>query len=110
LAQCIINLNKVAIPHLTIIDGIVGMEGVGPLLDDPVDLGVLVTSFETIAAYAPAVRKMGIEPDSIKYLRLACEQNMGTTKIQEIEISGEKTGKVKKKFRQLLVINDTFDY
>lgn len=100
LAQCIVDLNKIAMPHLTILDGTVGMEGVGPLSGDPVNLGVLITSFDTVAADATAARVMGIEPDSIKYLRLACEQSLGTIKKQEIEIKGEKIEKVKKKFRQ----------
>ena len=100
LAQCIVDLNKVAMPHLTIIDGTVGMEGAGPLSGDPVDLGVLIASFDTVAADMTAARVMGIEPDSIKYLKLAIEQNLGTTKELKIEIKGEKIEKVKKKFRQ----------
>jgi hypothetical protein len=43
---------------------------------------------------------MGIKPDSIKYLKLAIEQNLGSAKPEEIKIIGEKIEKVKRKFRQ----------
>jgi uncharacterized protein (DUF362 family) len=99
LAQCIVDLNRIAIPHLAILDGIVGMEGIGPLSGEPADLGVLIASYDTVAADAIASRVMGIDPYSIKYLRLAEEQGLGSLDEKEIEVRGEKIKDVYKRFK-----------
>jgi hypothetical protein len=108
LAQCIVDLNKIAMPHLTILDGTVGMEGIGPLSGKPADLGVLIASYDTVAADATASRVMDIDPYSIKYLRLAEEQGLGSLDEKEINIRGEDIKGVKKRFKQAEIDLDRF--
>ena len=49
-------------PSLAIIDGIVGMEGNGPLLGTPVHSGVVVVSRDPVAADVTGARMMGMDP------------------------------------------------
>jgi uncharacterized protein (DUF362 family) len=57
-------------PGFAIIDGIVGMEGDGPLHGTAVESGVIVMGDNLSAVDATATRLMGIHPENIEYLRL----------------------------------------
>ncbi len=98
LSQCIVDLNKLVLPHITIEDGTIGMEGYGPMFGTPANLGVIIASFDTVAADTVAAEVMGVEKDSIECLRLAVEQGLGCGDLSEIEILGCKIIDVKKKF------------
>ena len=50
-------------PSLAIIDGIVGMEGDGPLRGDSIRAGVVVVSRDPVAADVTAARVMGMDPE-----------------------------------------------
>ena len=56
-------------PDFAIIDGIVGMEGDGPLHGTAIDSGVIVMGDNLSAVDATATRIMGIHPENIEYLR-----------------------------------------
>ncbi len=101
LAQSIVDLNKIALPELTVIDGTVCMEGLGPTHGTPVNLGILIASKDTVAADAVAATIMGIEPMEVEYIRLAAEENLGCADLSKIKIVGEKIEKVKKPFKQV---------
>jgi len=55
----------------TLVDGIVGMEGNGPIQGKPKPAGVLVAGRDMPAVDATCCRIMGIEPAKIGYLRIA---------------------------------------
>ncbi len=57
--------------HLVIADGIVAMEGDGPLLGSPRKLNRVVISDDPVAADATCARLMGFEPSRISYLKTA---------------------------------------
>ncbi len=57
--------------HLVIADGIVAMEGDGPLLGNPRNLNRIVISDDAVAADATCARLMGFEPSRIGYLKTA---------------------------------------
>jgi uncharacterized protein (DUF362 family) len=57
-------------PGFAIVDGIVGMEGDGPLYGTRVDSGVLVMGDNLSAVDATATRLMGIYTENIEHLRL----------------------------------------
>lgn len=101
LSQAIVDLNKVAFPDITIIDGTVGMEGLGPTHGDPVNLGIIITSKDTVAADTVAATVMGIDPMEIEYVKLAKEQGLGCGDISKIEVVGEKLNSVIRPFKQV---------
>jgi len=91
----------VALPELTIEDGTVGMEGLGPTHGEPVNLGVLVASRDILAADTVAATIMGIEPLEIEYLKLAEEAGLGYAELAKIEIIGEKLEDVIRPFKRI---------
>jgi uncharacterized protein (DUF362 family) len=56
--------------HFSIVDGIVGMEGNGPIQGTPKTAGVLVAGADPAAVDATCCRIMKIDPFKIHYLRL----------------------------------------
>ena len=60
-------------PHFAIIDGIVGMEGDGPIMGGPKKADVLVIGRNLPAVDATAMRIMGINPLKVPYLRSASD-------------------------------------
>jgi hypothetical protein len=57
--------------HLSLIDGIVGGEGEGPLSPSPVDSGVVVFSDDLVTGDRVAARLMGLDPQAIPLIREA---------------------------------------
>jgi uncharacterized protein (DUF362 family) len=55
-------------PRYAIVDGIVGMEGNGPISGEPVPAGVLVFGDDPVAADVVAASLMGVDPGSVPYL------------------------------------------
>jgi uncharacterized protein (DUF362 family) len=55
-------------PDLAIVDGIVGMEGNGPISGTPVRAGVLVFGNDPVATDVTAAGLMGIDPERVPYL------------------------------------------
>jgi len=101
LAQSIVDLNKLVLPQVTILDGTVGMEGMGPTHGTPVNLGVIISSFDTVAADSVAAAVMGINPLEIDYIKLAFEQGLGCADLSRIEVVGLAIEEVKRPFKRL---------
>jgi uncharacterized protein (DUF362 family) len=101
LAQSIIDINKLVLPQLTVIDGTVAMEGLGPVHGTPVNLGVIISSFDTVAADTVAASVMGIDPANVEYIQLAAKQGLGCADLSEIEVSGLSIEQVKRPFQLL---------
>lgn len=91
-----INLNlytlaKVIAPHLSVIDGFVGMEGSGPSSGDPVDFRVALASTDFLAADAVATKLMGFDVDEVGYLHYCKLGGLGAGDLDDIEIVGNAT-------------------
>ena len=82
--------NNAEINYFTekIIDGIVGMEGDGPIMGTPIEHGVLLVSDNCPAADAEAVRLMGMDPWKFDYYRIAATMG-GTISPLKTEIVGD---------------------
>jgi uncharacterized protein (DUF362 family) len=69
--ESILDITAAVAPHLAIIDGIVGMEGDGPIMGTPKRANLLVMGENLPAVDATAARLMGLDPRRIPYLRSA---------------------------------------
>ena len=70
----ILDINSsLPLPRFAIIDGIVGMEGDGPIMGTPKAAGVLVMGRSLPAVDATCCRVMGINPHRIPYLHAASD-------------------------------------
>lgn len=101
--QSILDINSsLPLPQFAIIDGIVGMEGNGPLQGEAKGSGVLIFGDDLVAVDATAARLMRIDPEKIKYLAEA-GAFLGNLARDRIEQIGESIEKVQQDFR---VIDD----
>ncbi len=88
--RCLVDLNKVFRPHFSIVEGIVALEGIGPLHPGvPKPMGLLVGGWDPVAVDAVCVKIMGLEPGEIRHIQIAAEQGLGQIKMDKIEIIGE---------------------
>jgi uncharacterized protein (DUF362 family) len=95
--ECIYDINATVSPEFAIVDGIVGMEGDGPIMGDPVKSNVLVMGRNFPAVDATCARIMGIDPKKISYLKYASGR-LGAIKESNIGQRGESIASVQKEF------------
>jgi uncharacterized protein (DUF362 family) len=72
--RSIAELHRVLPRSFAIVDGIVGMEGNGPIQGDPKPAGVLVMGSDLVSVDATCCRIMGIDPERLDYIRLTAER------------------------------------
>jgi uncharacterized protein (DUF362 family) len=87
--ESIVELNRIFRRTFAIVDGIVGMEGNGPIQGTPKQVGVLVMGSDLPAVDATCCRIMGIDPARINYLTIASERALGVVAEAQIEQRGE---------------------
>jgi uncharacterized protein (DUF362 family) len=71
---------------VAIIDGILAMEGDGPVNGSAVAMGVALAGFDAVAVDAVAATLMGLDPHAIGYLELLTAQNLGTNEMSKIDV------------------------
>jgi uncharacterized protein (DUF362 family) len=94
--QCIADLHAVFPRHFAIVDGIVGMEGNGPIQGKPKAVGAIVAGADMVAVDATCCRIMGIDPRLVEYLNLA--ETQGQTKEARVQQIGEPIRAVRTNF------------
>lgn len=87
--ECIADLHAAFPRQFAIVDGIVGMEGNGPIQGTPKYAGVLVAGRDPVAVDATCCRIMKIDPFKLRYLRLASGDPEGHIAEKNIEQVGE---------------------
>jgi uncharacterized protein (DUF362 family) len=86
-------------PQFAIVDGIVGMEGDGPIMGMPKPVGVLVMGRNLPAVDATCARIMGIDPYRVRYLAEAWR--LGPISERDIVQLGENPASVRTDFKLL---------
>lgn len=94
--QSIVELNRIYKNTFSIVDGIVGMEGNGPIQGTPKHAGVIVMGSDLVAVDATCCRIMGIDPAKIAYLKLAT--HLGQSAGEMIDQRGEHISAVRTDF------------
>ncbi len=87
-------LYGVARPTLTVTDAVVAMEGSGPLAGMPAPLGILAASRDGVALDAALCRLLGINPNRVPYLDALQKAGTGTTRPEDIELTGDPPGQL----------------
>jgi uncharacterized protein (DUF362 family) len=98
--RAILDINAAARPDFAIVDGIVGMEGNGPIQGTPKASGVLVFGSDPVAVDATCCRVMGLVPERVKYLAQAGTL-LGHVNTQKIQQLGESIASVRTPFAVL---------
>jgi uncharacterized protein (DUF362 family)/ferredoxin len=91
-AQVLVDLYQVVKPSLTVLDGIVGMEGNGPNSGHPIPLGLILASNEALSIDQVVCDLLGISRKALLTNRVAFEQGIGR---DGIEVLGERVEDVR---------------
>src|ERR1700720_1963046 len=96
--NAILDINAAVKPDFAIVDGIVGMEGNGPIQGTPKACGVLIFGDDAVAVDATCCRVMGLMPERIKYLAAAGTM-LGHVNANKIQQVGESIDTVFSRFK-----------
>ena len=91
-AQVLVDLYQVVKPSLTVLDGIVGMEGNGPNSGRPIPLGLILASNDALSIDQVVCDLLGISRKALLTNRVALEQGIGR---DGIEVLGERVEDVR---------------
>ncbi len=94
----IADLSSVLHPHLSIIDGTIGMEGLGPSAGKPKSLGVVLVGVDAFATDSVACAIMGIRAYDIPHLRIGSQRGYGVIDLDSIAINPENWKDVQDSF------------
>jgi len=76
-------------PDLTILDGVLGMEGNGPTAGKPRRIGCLLAGGNAPAVDLVATQMAGVNPREVHHLRITLERGLGPQTLNDVEIAGE---------------------
>ncbi|MCX7661730.1 MAG: DUF362 domain-containing protein, partial [Candidatus Omnitrophica bacterium] len=89
-AKILVDLYQLKKPNLTIIDGIIGLEGDGPSSKGiTINTSFILAGSDCVAIDSILALIMGIRPSDILTNREAKRRNLGITEIEKIEILGD---------------------
>jgi uncharacterized protein (DUF362 family) len=100
LTRSILDINSTVRPDFAIVDGIVAMEGNGPLQGDAKPCGLVVAGDDPVAVDATCARIMGLVPERIDYLAHA-GLLLGHLKRENVKQLGESLESVRTPFAVL---------
>ncbi len=87
--EVVVEVFRLRVPDLFILDAVVGMEGNGPASPDLRDIGLIMASNDAMAMDTVMAGMMGLEPGRLRFLRKAKEIGLGDYDLEKIEIIGE---------------------
>jgi len=97
----IVDIAMTRAPDLAIVDGIIGMEGDGPLNGTPLAVGALIMGCDPLAVDATCCRIMQLAPERIGYLMLGHGRKLGLIGENQIRQVGENISSVTQPFATL---------
>ncbi|MCL6504246.1 MAG: DUF362 domain-containing protein [Pirellulales bacterium] len=98
--ETVIDINAALPPTVAVIDGIVGMEGDGPIMGTPKPMGIIAVGTNLTALDATCTRVMGFNPQAVRYLELA-RGRLGPIEDEQIVQRGERWQAVRAVFQIL---------
>ena len=87
--EMLVDVFRIRVPDLFIMDAVVGMEGNGPASPDLRDIGLILASDNAVALDAVVATMMGCDPGRLRFLQKAKEVGLGDYDLNAIEIVGE---------------------
>lgn len=97
-----VDILRVAKPHLTIVDGLICGEGYGPIYPSPVEMNLIASSEDIVAVDAVCTAIMGIDPFEVPITCLAHTEGIGVGDLNSIEVKGASIESVRQHFKRAL--------
>ncbi len=93
-SEMLLALHDTVTPNLTVMDGVLGMEGPGPGAGDPRLFGVVVAGSSSLAVDTVCARILGFADREVPTIWLANKRGMSDAALGNIEVRGERIGEV----------------
>lgn len=87
-SEALVDICEYVKPTLTIIDGIIGMEGEGPSGGDPRKIGVLMASNNPYALDVVACKVINLDPKKVPTIERAMERGLLRNNLSDVKIMG----------------------
>ena len=87
--ELIVDVFRLRVPDLFIMDAVVGMEGNGPASPELREIGLVLAADNGVALDAVVARMMGVDPGRLRFLQKAREAGLGDFTSEMIEITGK---------------------
>jgi uncharacterized protein (DUF362 family) len=84
----VVEVFKLRVPDLFILDAVVGMEGNGPASPDLRTIGKILAADNAVALDAVVATMMGLDPGRLRFLRNAADAGLGSWHSSDIRIDG----------------------
>jgi uncharacterized protein (DUF362 family) len=88
LHELIVEVNALKRPALALMDGLVGMQGRGPINGYPIDLNVLLAGRDPVALDATGMRLIGLDPATSAHVVHAQAVGLGTFEESAVAVDG----------------------
>lgn len=89
-SKLVVDIFSLSKPGLNIVDGVIGMDGMGPSAGNPKELGVVLASTDAVALDSYICYILGKDPMKVPTTKIACKRELGEANINKIEILGNK--------------------
>ena len=87
--ELVVEVFRLRVPDLFLVDAIVGMEGNGPASPDLRDIGLILASDNAVALDGVMAVMMGCEPGRLRFLQKAKELGLGDYDLSSLEVVGD---------------------
>jgi len=98
--QKLVDILSIVKPALTVVDGLVAMEGQGPRCGRLIKMNTLIAGRDTVAVDAVTSAAMGFNPSEIAEVRIANARGLGVGDLDKIVIKGERLENVRQPFER----------
>ena len=94
----IADMSSVLRPHMSIIDGTIGMEGLGPSAGKAKPLGVVLVGADAFATDSLCCGIMGISARDVPHLRMGAQRGYGVIDLDSIDVTPQNWKEVQNTF------------
>ncbi|MDW7657335.1 MAG: DUF362 domain-containing protein [Bacillota bacterium] len=88
-ARMLVDLAEFVRPRLSIIDGVIGMEGNGPSGGQPRPIGVIIASVNPHLADLIATALIGLKPEEVPTLKTAIGRGLCPASAEQVDVLGD---------------------
>jgi len=96
-SEMLLDLHEVIKPNLTIVDGVIGMEGQGPGAGDPREIGVIIAGENALAVDTVVMSIVGMRDKEVPTVFFAKKRGFPGAYMNNIEVVGVEIQKVRVK-------------
>jgi len=98
ISHVIVDLNKIFKSKLIVIDGLMGMEGDGPIAGQPIGMNVVIAGNNPVSVDSVACNIMGVDPKDVNHIMMAADAGLGQMDAHSINLFGERLEEVRRNF------------